>query len=107
MRLAGWSSMLVLPDKWSNPVPFVYGTNCLVCLDVRLNSDFPGTVKMNYNLGTGVNKEGGIVYYNDVVSFGFNNPNTSGSTNEYWHVGAIQGGAFCSPTLWRTTRSST
>ena len=31
LRLAGWSSMRVLPDKWSNPVPFAYGTNCLVC----------------------------------------------------------------------------
>ena len=32
LRLAGWTSMQVLPDKWSNPVPFAYGTNCLVCL---------------------------------------------------------------------------
>jgi len=31
LRLAGWASMQVLPDKWSNPVPFAYGTNCLVC----------------------------------------------------------------------------
>ncbi len=64
---------------------------------VRLNSDFPGTVKMNYNLGSGVNKQGETVYYNDVVSFGFNNPNTSGATNENWSVGALQGGAVIGP----------
>lgn len=64
---------------------------------VRLNSDFPGTVKMNYNLASGFDLAGDIVYYYDVVSFGFNNPNTSGATNENWHVGAIQGGDFIGP----------
>ena len=238
LRLAGYCSMLALPDKWSNPVPFAYGTNCLVCfyggnmvtgpaftiperttirmtsptnfpattvitvpagstfenrpakfdhetcagsgidnnvttvrsnnvvlaggtfqimtgsthhywgnisgtgtinvgnqrpdaarncyhyfygsvsgLDaqsqltidqfswnnnngnngVRLNSDFPGTVKMNYNTGSFLDKAGSVVYCNDIVSFGFNNPNTSGATNETWHVGAIQGGALIGP----------
>ncbi|MBO7686123.1 MAG: hypothetical protein J6V72_07065, partial [Kiritimatiellae bacterium] len=31
LRLAGWTSMLALPDKWSNPIPYTYGTNVLVC----------------------------------------------------------------------------
>ena len=53
----------------------------------RLNSDFPGTVKINYSNGA----------CRDIVSFGFNNPNTSGATNENWYVGAIQGGSVIGP----------
>lgn len=235
LRLAGYSSMLVLPDKWSNPVPYAYGTNCLVCFyggymvtdaaytvperttirmtsptnfpsttvitvpsgstfqdrpakfnpatnsgdgvdnntttvrsnDVvlaggtfevatgsthqywgnisgtgtiyvsdtrpdkarncyhyfygdisgmdagsqltidqvnhedgnmnngaRLNSDFPGTVKINYTLSTWKDNKGVVRTSQDTVSFGFNNPNTSGSTNENWRVGALQGGSL-------------
>ena len=227
LRLAGYSSLLVFPDKWSNPIPYAYGTNCLVCLyggymvtdaaytvperttirmtsptnfpsttvitvpagstfqdrpakfnpatssgdgvdsntttvrsndvvlaggtfevatgsthqywgnisgtgtiyvsdtrpdkarncyhyfygDVsgmdagsrltvdqfgwdnananngaRLNSDFPGTVRLVFSKAT-----------HDIVSFGFNNPNTSGATNENWHVGALQGGSLIGP----------
>ena len=66
---------------------------------VRLNSDFPGTVKMNYDLNSGFDLAGNVVYFNDVVSFGFNNPNTSGATNENWHVGGIQGGDFIGPRM--------
>ena len=52
----------------------------------RLNSDFPGTVSMNY-----------IKPDNDIVSFGFNTPIAPGSTNENWYVGAIQGPGFIGP----------
>ena len=60
----------------------------------RLNSDFPGTVKLNYNIMTWVDSAGITRTSQDTVSFGFNNPNTSGSTNENWHVGALQGGSL-------------
>ncbi|MBR4172367.1 MAG: hypothetical protein IKR48_12010 [Kiritimatiellae bacterium] len=53
---------------------------------VRLNSDFAGTVKLDFDTSC-----------SDIVSFGFNNPNTSGATNENWHVGAIQGGSIIGP----------
>ena len=53
---------------------------------VRLNSDFPGTIRLNFNNSR-----------KDIVSFGFNNPNTSGTTNENWHVGALQGGSIIGP----------
>ena len=52
----------------------------------RLNSDFAGTVKLNFNAS-----------YNDIVSFGFQNPNTSGATNENWYVRALQGGSMIGP----------
>ena len=237
LRLAGWTSMLALPDKWSNPVPYAYGTNCLVCFyggnmvtdpvftvpsnttvrmtsptnfpattvihvpatatlqnrpakfnfttcagegidnntttvrsnnvvlaggtfqimtgsthnywgnisgtgtinvynqwpgggartcyhyfygdisgmdarsqlkidqvnhedgnmnnGARLNSDFPGTVKLNYNLGAWIDEKGVTRTSMDIVSFGFSvPPNGSGTTNENWHVGAIQGGGI-------------
>jgi len=235
LRLAGYCSMLALPDKWSNPVPFAYGTNCLVCfyggnmvtdpvftvpsnstvrmtsptnfpattvirvpatatlqnrpakfnfttsagegidnnvttvrsnnvvlaggtfqimtgsthnfwgkisgtgtinvgnqwpdgarncyhyfygdisgLDAqsqltidqvnfedanmnngaRLNSSFPGTVKLNYTISTWIDDKGITRTSQDTVSFGFQVPGGSGSTNENWHVGALQGGSL-------------
>ena len=60
----------------------------------RLNSDFPGTVKLNYTISTWIDGNGITRTSHDTVSFGFNNPNTSGSTNENWHVGALQGGSL-------------
>ena len=60
----------------------------------RLNSDFPGTVKLNYSISTWIDSAGITRTSQDIVSFGFNNPNTSGSTNENWHVGALQGGSL-------------
>jgi hypothetical protein len=60
----------------------------------RLNSSFPGTVKINFNTGTWLGEDGRTNIANDVVSFGFAVPGGSGSTNEYWNVGALQGGSL-------------
>ena len=60
----------------------------------RLNSDFPGTVKLNYNISTWIDGNGITRTSQDTVSFGFQVPGGSGLTNEYWHVGALQGGSI-------------
>lgn len=52
----------------------------------RLSSDFAGTVKMRF---TQSKKES--------VSFGFSVPGGSGSTNENWRVGALEGGSLIGP----------
>ena len=52
----------------------------------RLSSDFAGTVKMRF---TQSKKE--------IVSFGFAAPGGSGSTNENWRVGALEGGSLIDP----------
>lgn len=52
----------------------------------RLSSDFAGTVKMRF---TQSKKE--------IVSFGFAAPGGSGSTNENWRVGALEGGSLMDP----------
>ena len=73
------------PDSWRQTYKYFYGdvsaldAQSTLTIDqigsngadvnngVRLNSDFAGTVKMNFNWSN-----------QDIVSFGFNNPNTSG-----------------------------
>jgi hypothetical protein len=60
----------------------------------RLNSDFPGTVKLNYTISTWIDDKGITRTSQDTVSFGFQVPGGSGSTNENWHVGALQGGSL-------------
>jgi hypothetical protein len=60
----------------------------------RLNSDFPGTVKLNYTISTWIDDKGITRTSHDTVSFGFQVPGGSGLTNENWHVGALQGGSL-------------
>lgn len=60
----------------------------------RLNSDFPGTVKLNYTISTWIDGNGITRTSQDTVSFGFQVPGGSGLTNENWHVGALQGGSL-------------
>ena len=92
------------PDSWRQTYKYFYGdvsaldAQSTLTIDqigsngadvnngVRLNSDFAGTVKMNFNWSN-----------QDIVSFGFNNPNTSGSTNENWYVAKLQGGSIIGP----------
>ena len=62
------------------------GGNYVMNNGCRLSSDFAGTVKMRF---TQSKKE--------IVSFGFAAPGGSGSTNENWHVGALEGGSLIDP----------
>ena len=59
----------------------------------RLSSDFPGTVKINFDTQSYI-QEGAVYYTSNTVSFGFAVLGGSGTTNENWHVGALQGGSF-------------
>ena len=57
----------------------------------RLNSDFPGTVKLNFYASSFLSA-GEIMPARDTVSFGFSVPGGNGMTNENWRLGALEGG---------------
>ena len=69
-------------------------TNPAMNQGARLNSDFPGKVKINFVTSNWIDPNGKYCVASNTVSFGFAVPGGSGVTNESWHVGALQGGSF-------------